>query len=92
MLPVKVLINENVRLAHTIDITDVGARLGGLGMQLQPAMIISLQRGSNKAKFCVAWIRKIAPNELQVGVESVEKLNNFWGMDLFDQDKVAQSS
>ena len=82
VLPVKVLIDQVTHLAHTVDITDSGARLGALRTQLKPGMIISLQRGSQKAKFQIAWIRQLAPNELQAGIESLQPQNSFWGVDL----------
>ncbi len=85
VLPVKVSIDSVTHLAHTIDITDVGARLGALRTQIQPGTIISLQRGSKKAKFRVEWIRELTSNELQAGIESVEPQNNFWGVDLSDR-------
>jgi hypothetical protein len=82
VLPVKVVIDQVTHLAHTVDITESGARLGALRTQLQPGMIISLQRGSQKAKFQIAWIRQLAPNELQAGIESLQPQNSFWGVDL----------
>jgi hypothetical protein len=86
VLPVKVTLDTVNHLAHTVDITHTGARLGGLRAQLQPGMIVTLQRGSKKAKFRIAWIRQIAPNEQQAGIVSVEPQNNFWGVDLSDQE------
>ena len=88
--PVKVTIDNLTHLAHTIDITDVGARLGALRMQLHRGTIISLQRGSKKAKFRVEWIRELAPNELQAGIESLEPQDNFWGVDLSDREHKAK--
>src|ERR1700730_11054986 len=85
VLPVKDSIDEITRLAHTIDITHTGARLGALRMPLQPGMIISLQRRSKKAKFRITWTRQVAPNELQAGVESLELPYNFWGVDLSEE-------
>ena len=85
VLPVKVSIDEVTRLAHTIDITHTGARLGALRLPLKPGTIISLQRGSKKAKFRIAWTRQVAPNEIQAGVESLEGLANFWGVDLSEE-------
>jgi hypothetical protein len=84
VLPVKVMIDKVTHLAHTIDITQTGARLGALRTQLHPGTIISLQRGSKKAKFRVEWIRELAPNELQA-IESLEPQNNFWGVNLSDR-------
>jgi hypothetical protein len=59
-------------LAHTLDITPLGARLGALRTQLPPGMIISLQRGAKKAEFRVEWIKQLALNELQAGIKALE--------------------
>jgi hypothetical protein len=90
VLPVKVSVDKATHLAHTVDIADTGARLGGLRTQLQPGMIVSLQRGSHNAKFRIAWIRQLAPNELQAGVECLEPQNKFWGVDLSDREDEAE--
>jgi PilZ domain len=85
VLPVKVSIDKVTHLAHTLDISPTGARLGALRTQLQPGMIISLQRGLTKAEFRVQWIRQLGPDQQQAGVESLEPQNNFWGVDLSDE-------
>jgi len=90
VLLVKVTLDTVNHLAHTVDITHTGARLGGLRTQLQPGIIITLQRGSKKAKFRIAWIRQLAPNELQAGIESLERQKDFWGVDLSDQELKAK--
>jgi PilZ domain len=86
VLPVKVSTDKGTLLAYTVDITDSGARLGGLRAQLQLGMTVSLQRGSQKAKFRIAWVRNLAPNELQAGVECLEPRSNFWGVNLSDRE------
>ena len=90
VLPVKVSADKVTLLAYTVDITDSGARLGGLRTQLQLGTIVSLQRGSDKAKFRVAWLRELAPNELQAGVECLEPRSNFWGVNLSDRENEAK--
>jgi hypothetical protein len=90
VLPVKVSTDKGTLLAYTVDITDSGARLGGLRTQLQLGMVVSLQRGSDKAKFRIAWLRELAPNELQAGVECLEPLSNFWGVNLSDRENEAK--
>jgi|SRR6267143_862155 hypothetical protein len=90
VLPVKVSADKVTVLAYTVDITDSGARLGGLRTQLQLGTIVSLQRGSDKAKFRVAWLRELAPNELQAGVECLEPRSNFWGVNLSDRENEAK--
>jgi hypothetical protein len=84
VLPVKISVNNIVGLAHTVDITPSGARLGAIRTQLQPGTIISLQRGAKKAEFRVEWIKQLALNELQAGIEALESHNNFWGVNLSD--------
>ena len=85
VLGIKVSIDNVTHLAHTIDITNVGARLGGLRTQLQPGAVIGLQRRSKKAKFRVLWSRQLSPIELQAGIESLEPQNSLWEVDLSDR-------
>jgi hypothetical protein len=87
VLPVKVTIEKGTHLAHTVDITPIGARLGALRTKLQSGMIISLQRGSKKAKFRIAWIRNLAPTELQARVKSLGPENNFWELTCLTRDR-----
>jgi len=90
VLPVKVTIDEVSHLAHTVDITHTGARLGGVRTQLQPGATVILQRGSNKTTFRIAWVRQLSPNELQAGIEALEPQSNFWGVDLSDREREAK--
>jgi hypothetical protein len=87
VLPVRVSIDAVTHLAHTIDITQTGARLGALRTELQPGTVVVLQRGSQRAKFQIAWSKQLAPNELQAGIESLQPTGNFWGVDLSDDTK-----
>ena len=86
VLPVKVSAQQSMLLVHTLDITGCGARIGGFRTLLQPGTTIDLQRGSRKAKFSVKWVQQIAANEIQIGVEGLEPLEHFWGVDLSQQD------
>jgi hypothetical protein len=87
VLPVKVSISGATHLAHTFDLTYVGARIGGLHTELKTDQIISLQRGSKKANFRVIWVQQLSPNEVQAGVQAVDMQSNFWGVDLSDQER-----
>ena len=87
VLPVKVTFDEATHLAHTIDITGNGARLGGFRTALQIGTIVSLQRGPYKAKFRIMWVQQLAPNELQAGVECLEPRETFWGVDLSARER-----
>ena len=92
VLPVKVSIAGVTHLAHTFDLTYVGARLGGLRAELKVGQIISLQRGSKKANFKVCWVQQLSPHEVQAGVQAVEIQNNFWGVDLSETEREGKSN
>jgi len=69
--------------AHTLDLTEVPARLGGLSSLLQPGELIEIQRGGMKAKFQVFWMGTPgSAMEGQAGVRSVEPNKNIWGNNL----------
>ena len=87
VLPVKFSVAKESLLAHTLDITRFGARLGALRAKLQPGTIVDLQRGQKKARFRIIWVRQLAPNEMQAGVESVDLQENFWGVSLADESR-----
>lgn len=48
VLSVKVLVDKVTHLAHTVDITHKGARIGSLRTKLQVGTEVSLQRGSKR--------------------------------------------
>ncbi len=71
-----------VEFVHTLDVGQVGARLGGLRSCLKLGETITLQRGQQKAKFKVVWIHQVGANEVQAGVEALNGSPDFWGVDL----------
>jgi hypothetical protein len=85
VLPVTVLRHngQEKQLAHTLDLTEVSARLGGLCSLLEPGEIIEIQRGAVKAKFQVFWMGALgSAMEGQAGVRSVEPNKNIWAISL----------
>ena len=92
VLPVKVMIGGTTHLAHTFDLTHVGAKLGGLRTELKVGQIISLQRGPKKANFKVMWVQQMSAHEIQAGVQAVETQNNFWGVDLSDAERESKAN
>jgi hypothetical protein len=91
VLPIKVFLPGTPQLlAHTIDISISGARIGGLREQLQPGKIVNLQRASQRAKFRIVWVREVGPGEIHAGVEAVDSHSNFWGIDLSQTDAEAK--
>ena len=87
VLPLRLWVGEPAddstppQLAHTIDISPIGGRLGGLRSELHPGQTVMLQRGQHKFPFRVIWNTELAPGENQAGVEALE-FGNIWGVEL----------
>ena len=92
VLPVKVWIAGVTHLAHTFDLTHNGAKLGGLHAEVKSGDVISVQRGSKKASFRIMWVQQPGPNEFQAGIQAVEVQNNFWGVDLSEQERESKNN
>ncbi len=84
--------NAGPQLAHTVDISPIGGRLGGLRNPLQTGQTCMLQRGQNRVQFRVIWIKHLGPGEIQAGVESVAFEEKVWGVDLPDEPTSPASS
>jgi len=77
-----------LEFACTYDISERGARIGGLRCVKETGEIIALERGRNKIVCRVVWIGP-ANSELrgQVGVEWVETDRTFWDAELRDMEE-----
>jgi hypothetical protein len=90
VLPVKLQWRDNANkqmneLAHTLDITPDGARLGGIRQELKAGDKVTLQYRQRKLQFQVVWVMPLSgTREYQVGLESVG--NDSWGLELSESD------
>jgi hypothetical protein len=84
--------NAGPQLAHTVDISPIGGRLGGLRNPLQTGQTITLQRGQNKFRFRVVWTEQIGRGEIRAGIESVAFERKIWGIDLPDEPATSDGS
>jgi len=85
VLPVTVVRSngEEKQMAHTLDVTEISARLGGLKMQLEPGEIIEIQRGGVKAKFQVHWMGTPGTAlEGHAGVRGLDPGKSIWSTHL----------
>ena len=93
MLPVTVMRgnSEEKQIAHTLDVTEISARLGGLRIQLDPGEIIEIQRGGVKAKFQVHWMGMLGTElEGQAGIRGLDPGKSIWSIHLpADQTDIA---
>jgi len=88
VLPLRVWLDEgpaktlSMQWIHTIDISQIGCRLGGLRTGLYPGQTIALQRGGQKASFRVIWSKHLEAEEHQAGIEALDYGRNIWAKEL----------
>ena len=71
------------QLAHTLDLTSSGARVGGMRVLLNSREVVWLQCRHRKAQFRVVWTgRPGGSREHQVGIECTEQMRNIWGLEM----------
>jgi hypothetical protein len=69
-------------VAHTLNVSRRGARIAGVTLDLRLGVLVRLVRGRANAAFKVVWLgEKEGPTKHQVGVEALEILSNFWGLE-----------
>jgi hypothetical protein len=72
--------NPFMAMAHTIDISNSGVRVGGVVALLTQGSTIELQYRHRKAKFEITWVR--GGTEQQLGLRALEPTKNIWGASL----------
>jgi len=88
VLPLRVWLDEEVgetlsaQWVHTIDISQIGCRLGGLRTKLSPGQTVVLQRGPQKIPFRVIWSKHLTANENQAGMEAIDYGRSIWALEL----------
>lgn len=85
VLPVMVIRRggQEKQLAHTLDLTEASARLGGIASPLEPGEVVEVQRGAVKAKFQVIWMgAQSGALACQAGIRSLEINKCIWNVDL----------
>ena len=88
VLPVRVWARDAankpvLELAHTLDITPNGARLGAVRHQLKAGDKLMLQYHQRKIQFRVVWVAPVQGKaEFQVGLQTVGGSGETWGLEL----------
>ncbi len=80
--------NDAPRLAHTLDISPIGASLGGLREPLQDGQVVTLQRGQSRNRFRVVWTKQLDVNEIRAGLESLEPGKKLWDINLPEEEEI----
>jgi hypothetical protein len=80
-------------LAHTLDITPNGARLGAVRKVLKAGDRLTLHYHQRKIQFRVVWVTQLeGTTEYQVGLESASSSGETWGLELADCDMADEYS
>jgi len=88
VLPVQVNGNDTFgnsfqEIAHTLDITPTGARLGAIHHELKVLDELTVQYRHRKMGFRVVWTRPLeGSGEYQVGLQAIGQEEKGWGLDL----------
>ena len=76
-------------LAHTLDITPNGARLGAIRHVLKTGDKLTLQYRQRRIQFRVVWVKPMeGTSEYQVGLEGLGTIGENWGLELPESDLV----
>jgi hypothetical protein len=76
-------------LAHTLDITPNGARLGAIHHALKKGDKLTLQYRQRRIQFRVVWVKPLeGTSEYQVGLEGMGTTGENWGLELPESDLV----
>lgn len=79
--------NRFVQSAYTVDLSQDGARLDGVGFLTTPGQTIEVRRLWRKKHFRVVWIGPVGTSESnQVGVFAVESEKDIWHVPLPEDD------
>jgi hypothetical protein len=72
-------------LAHTLDLTPTGARLGAVRHELKALDSLTIFYHQRRMEFTVVWTKLIdGKGEYQVGLQAFAQEKESWGMSLFN--------
>ena len=75
-------------LAHTLDVTATGVRLGSVRRELQEQQEVTIFFRQRKMQFRVVWTKKMqGTSEFQVGLQALTQEKEAWGLSLGEPAK-----
>lgn len=87
--------NPFEELAHTLDVTATGVRLGSVRRELNLQDEVTIFYRQRKLQYRVVWTKKMqGSSEFQVGLQAITQDREAWGMSLEEQGRppVAQTN
>jgi hypothetical protein len=85
--------NPFAQSAYTVDLSQDGARLDGIGFLTKPGETIEVRRRWRKARFKVVWIGQVGTSESNhVGVFGLQNDKDIWHVELPDSNSPRDKS
>ena len=87
VVPVRLRIagSKGSHLAHTLDMSNHGVKLGGCRAAMKVGDQIEIQYRQKNAHFRIAWIAAGMGSERQIGAECLEPGKQLWGEHFLEQ-------
>jgi len=80
-------------LAHTLDVTATGARLGSVRRELNLQDEVTIFYRQRKMQYRVVWTKKMkGTSEFQVGLQALSQDKEVWGLSLAQQNQPASDA
>ena len=80
-------------MAHTLDVTTTGVRLGSVRRELNPQDEVTIFYRQRKVQFRVVWSKKMkGTSEFQVGLQALTQEKEVWGLSLLEQQPALQEN
>ena len=98
VLPVRVKGKDSAgqafeEMAHTLDVTTTGVRLGSVRRELNPQDEVTIFYRQRKMQFRVVWTKKMkGTSEFQVGLQALTQEREVWGLSLVEQQSASQEN
>ena len=98
VLPLRILWTDEAgkshnELAHSLDLSSRGVRVGGLRHLLAPDSVVVVKHKQWSTRFRVAWIKPVEGTpEFQAGLESLETGKDLWGLELDAPEAASKKS
>jgi hypothetical protein len=74
-------------MAHTLDLTSTGARLGSIRHNLKALDTLTVLYHQRRMEFTVVWTKLLdGKSEYQVGLQAFSQEKEGWGMNLFSSN------
>ena len=73
-------------MAHTLDVTTNGVRLGSIRRELNPQDEVTIFYRQRKMQFRVVWTKKLkGTSEFQIGLQALTQEKEAWGLSLVER-------